>query len=54
MSYYRRKYGYDQSRFRGAERISDDTFALPVAPHVSDEDVTYIGETLGRLAGVRV
>jgi perosamine synthetase len=54
MSYYRRKYGYDRSRFPGAEQISDETFALPVAPHVSDEDVTYIGETLGRLAGVRV
>jgi perosamine synthetase len=54
MSYYREKYGYEQSKFQGAERISDETFALPVAPHVTDEDLTYIGNTLNRLAGVRV
>jgi perosamine synthetase len=54
MAYYRQKYGYERSQFQGAERISDETFALPVAPHVTDEDLTYIANTLGRLAGVRV
>jgi dTDP-4-amino-4,6-dideoxygalactose transaminase len=42
MTYYRKKYGYDQSRFPGAAGISDDTFALPVAPHVTRDDITYM------------
>jgi dTDP-4-amino-4,6-dideoxygalactose transaminase len=50
MTYYRQKYGYDPAAFRGAETISDDTFALPVAPHVGPADVEYIGAALARVA----
>jgi len=46
MTYYRRKYGYDAARFPHAAQISDDSIALPVGPHLTDEDMDYIGEQL--------
>jgi perosamine synthetase len=54
MAYYQKKYGYDATAFPGAEAISDGTFALPVAPHVTDDDVAYMSATIARLAGERV
>jgi dTDP-4-amino-4,6-dideoxygalactose transaminase len=54
MTYYQRKYGYDPAAFRGAEAISDGTFALPVAPHVDDDDVAYMIATMTRLAEERL
>jgi len=42
LKYYRDKYGYDPSRYPNAERISDRAIALPVGPHVADEDIDYI------------
>ena len=46
MTYYRRKYGYDASRFPHAAGISDRSIALPVGPHLDEEDMDYIGEQL--------
>ena len=46
MTYYRRKYGYDVARFPHAAQISDDSIALPVGPHLTGEDMDYIGEQL--------
>jgi dTDP-4-amino-4,6-dideoxygalactose transaminase len=46
MTYYRTKYGYDPGRFPGAETISDETLALPVAPHVSADDIDYIARAV--------
>ena len=42
LKYYRDKYGYDPGRYPNAERISDRAIALPVGPHVGDEDIDYI------------
>jgi dTDP-4-amino-4,6-dideoxygalactose transaminase len=42
MTYYRQKYGYDESAYPGAAAISDETFALPVAPHVAADDIAYM------------
>lgn len=42
MTYYRKKYGYDDSSFPVAARISASSIALPVGPHVGPEDVDYI------------
>ena len=42
MKYYKDKYGYNNSKFLNAERISDNSIALPVGPHVSEEDVHYM------------
>ncbi len=42
MSYYRDKYGYDAKRYPTATRISDESIALPVGPHLNREDIEYI------------
>ena len=50
MTYYREKYGYDASRYPVAEQISDEAIALPVGPHLSQEDLDYILEQVSALA----
>lgn len=46
LSYYREKYGYDGSRFPNASKISDQSLALPVGPHLAGEDIDYMADTL--------
>jgi dTDP-4-amino-4,6-dideoxygalactose transaminase len=48
LKYYREKYGYDPRRFANAARISDQAIALPVGPHVGDEDMDYIARTFAQ------
>ena len=48
LKYYRDKYGYDASRFPNAERISDCAIALPVGPHVGNEDIDYIARSFAQ------
>lgn len=42
MRYYREKYGYDPTRFSVAARLSDQSIALPVGPHLSREQMKEI------------
>lgn len=49
LKYYRGKYGYDPGCFPGAETISDCSISLPVGPHLSGEDVDYIGAVLAQI-----
>jgi perosamine synthetase len=44
LTYYREKYGYDASRYPQAARISDQSIALPVGPHLTAEDMAYISD----------
>jgi len=44
LGYYQSKYGYDGARFPQAARISDQSIALPVAPHLDLTDIAYIAE----------
>jgi dTDP-4-amino-4,6-dideoxygalactose transaminase len=46
LSYYRAKYGYDAGRFPNAVKISDQSLALPVGPHLGATDIDYLAETL--------
>jgi dTDP-4-amino-4,6-dideoxygalactose transaminase len=47
MTYYRKKYGEDAAaRYRNAAEISDESIALPVGPHLGDDDIRYVGETV--------
>lgn len=46
MTYYREKYGYDGSRYPGAELISDRTIALPVGPHLEPSDVDMVATAI--------
>jgi perosamine synthetase len=48
MTYYQHKYGYDPAAFGGAERVSDGTFGLPVAPHIGDAEVARMASVLAR------
>jgi perosamine synthetase len=48
LKYYREKYGYDHSRYPNAERISDRAIALPVGPHVGEQDIDYIVHTFAQ------
>lgn len=44
MAYYREKYGYDPARYPAASAISDHGFALPVGPHLNEEDMDYVSD----------
>lgn len=46
LVYYREKYGEDLSRFPNAARISDQSIALPVGPHLEVDDMHYIAQEL--------
>jgi len=46
MTYYRKKYGEDPARYRNAAEISDQSIALPVGPHLGDDDIRYVAETV--------
>jgi perosamine synthetase len=49
MTYYRKKYGYDATRYPYAAEISDHSIALPVGPHLNEEDMTYVAEQMKRV-----
>ncbi len=47
FSYYKEKYGYPENgRFPVAEIISNRSIAFPVGPHLTTEDMQYIGKEL--------
>ena len=46
LTYYREKYREDLSRFPNAARISDQSIALPVGPHLETDDMNYIAQEL--------
>jgi dTDP-4-amino-4,6-dideoxygalactose transaminase len=48
LKYYRDKYGYNPNRYPNAARISDHAIALPVGPHVGDEDIDHIARTFAQ------
>jgi perosamine synthetase len=49
LRYYREKYGYHAERYPNAERISDCSIALPVGPHVTEQDIDYIARIFARI-----
>jgi perosamine synthetase len=42
FTYYKEKYGYKDNQFPNAAKISNQTIALPVGPHLNQEDMAYI------------
>lgn len=46
MSYYKQKYGFADDAFPVAERISRQSIALPVGPHLDEDDMSYIATEL--------
>ncbi len=50
LAYYRAKYGYEPGRFAQAARISDQSVALPVGPHLGGDDMAYIIDQFSRIS----
>jgi perosamine synthetase len=46
LSYYKTKYGYTDGSYPVAARISNSSIALPVGPHLDEEDMAYIADSL--------
>lgn len=46
MTYYRDKYGFAEGAFPVASRLSSQSIALPVGPHLDTEDMAYIAQCL--------
>jgi len=46
LSYYKTKYGYTDGSYPVAARISNSSIALPVGPHLDEEDMAYIVDSL--------
>jgi dTDP-4-amino-4,6-dideoxygalactose transaminase len=44
LHYYREKYDEDLARFPNASRVSDQSIALPVGPHLEVDDMDYIAD----------
>jgi dTDP-4-amino-4,6-dideoxygalactose transaminase len=49
MTYYRERYGYDARRFPWAAALSTRSIALPVGPHLTDDDLAYLRDTVRAL-----
>ena len=54
LSYYVQKYGYDPSRVSCATAISDCSIALPVGPHLDEEDVDFVATEFERVVGAQL
>lgn len=46
MTYYRNRYGYESGSYPNAGLLSDSSIALPVGPHIEEEDIKYIANML--------
>jgi perosamine synthetase len=46
LDYYRRKYGYKPENFPNATRAYRQGIALPIGPHLTEDDIKYIAGTL--------
>ncbi len=44
LAYYRERYGYLPGSLPGAEALADGSLALPVGPHLDDDDMDYLAE----------
>ena len=51
LTYYREKYGYEPSMYPNAAMFSDNSIALPVGPHISEEEVDYMIQTINKIVG---
>jgi dTDP-4-amino-4,6-dideoxygalactose transaminase len=49
MSYYKNKYGYKPSDYGNAAIISDRIIALPVGPHLKEEDMFFVSQQLKKV-----
>ncbi len=48
MSVYKNLYGFEAKDFPAANKISSSSISLPVGPHLHEEDMAYISNTLAK------
>jgi dTDP-4-amino-4,6-dideoxygalactose transaminase len=46
LTYYREKYGFGENEFPIASKISDTSIALPVGPHLDEDDMRYVANAV--------
>jgi dTDP-4-amino-4,6-dideoxygalactose transaminase len=46
FTYYKKKYGFSDNSFPNASKISYSSIALPVGPHLNNDDMIYIINTI--------
>jgi len=51
LRYYREKYDLGSIKYPNATRISKQSIALPVGPHLNAEDMDYIGKMFKEVLG---
>lgn len=49
MSYYKNKYGHKAGDFPNAEKISNESIALPVGAHLDESDMEYIANAVSKV-----
>lgn len=49
MMYYKERYHYDLAEFPNATILSDGSIALPVGPHLTEEDMLVIADSLKKV-----
>ncbi|HER43546.1 MAG TPA: DegT/DnrJ/EryC1/StrS aminotransferase family protein, partial [Candidatus Eisenbacteria bacterium] len=47
MTYYRERFGYRRGMFPAAEEIGSRTISLPLYPKLTDEEISYVIDTVG-------
>ncbi len=51
LRYYRERFGFEAEGFSESVRISDQSIALPVGPHLDPADVEHVGRTVRTILG---
>jgi dTDP-4-amino-4,6-dideoxygalactose transaminase len=54
LTYYVKTFGFTRGMFPNAERIGDSTVTIPLYPRLTDAEIAYVIETVGRLVGAGV
>jgi len=49
MDFYKTKYGYDPENYKNAASISDQIIALPVGPHLDENDMCFVSQQLKKV-----
>jgi dTDP-4-amino-4,6-dideoxygalactose transaminase len=46
LTYYRKKFGYEEGTFPVAEAIGGSTLSLPLYPSLQEEELQYVAQTV--------
>jgi perosamine synthetase len=49
MNYYKNKYKYNKKNFKNASIISDNSIALPIGPHLKQNQIIQISKIINNI-----